>query len=481
MITLNVKTMRRALSGFSKITLRTLKNPTLQSVRFTAKGGTLHLSVTDLDQTLQFTPEGTAHEDGDFLVPLEKLRSCCKNEKAGTRLHFHPERDRILIHIDDGSITSEISCDLLPIKDYPDPPRTKGQSTEIPATGVRAIREATGSASDDPTREILNSVFLDSDNVVATNGRILYRSTGLNLDLVESLIIPCEKAISLLDGENPAVLQSSGNPKAREHTLVQDDWAWTFRRKDGTYPNYTQVLPKSDEDRIEIQLSDSDVELLERLARLPFADEREPFAGLCLEAGDLLLRIGRGSERQVFRLNPASIRGGVDTHVFFNYNFMMVGLKHGLRTLSMKDEIGSVLLLDDHRTQLFMPLRYEAQKGEWKVTQTSPGAAATPASVAKAPVPKEPAKQAACAVSSPAKTAPSPEASSVRNEGSEDADAIAVLIEEATRLRDSLKEDLSGLSHLLKTARRASREQTDLEREHRGLKRSIRTLQRIEV
>jgi hypothetical protein len=56
-----------------------------------------------------------------------------------------------------------------------------------------------------------------------------------------------------------------------------------------------------------------------------------------------------------------------------------------------------------------------------------------------------------------------------------------VLIDEATRLRESLKENLTGLGQLLKTARRASREQTDLEREHRGLKRSIRTLQKIEV
>jgi hypothetical protein len=58
---------------------------------------------------------------------------------------------------------------------------------------------------------------------------------------------------------------------------------------------------------------------------------------------------------------------------------------------------------------------------------------------------------------------------------------LKVLIEEATQLRDSLKESLSGLGQLLKTARRVSPEQTDLEREHRGLKRSIRSLQKIEV
>ncbi len=480
MITLDVKTMRRALSGFSKLNLRTLKNPILQAVRFTAQGGTLRLSATDLDQTLEFSCRGTAHEDGDFLIPLEKLRSCCKGEKAGTRLHFHPEADRHLIHIDDGSVTSEIASDPLPVGKYPDTPATDRAMTEIPAAGVRAIREATGSASTDPTRAILNSVLLQPDNVVATNGRILYRSNSLSLDIKDSLIVPAQKAIRLLDPEAPAMLYGPSNGKAREHRLEQGEWSWTFRAVDGTYPNYSQVLPKNEETRTVIELSDADLELLERLARLPFTREKDALAGLRRAGNELRLMIGRGKDRQVYALKPDSIEGGRDAEVFFNYNFLLEGLKHGLRTLTIKDELDPLILKDAHRVQLFMPLRHHAEPGEWKITQSGVKTDAKPAP-ANAREPKAAPKLAAESVSAPVKTAPMTMAPDRPQGKAEEPDGIQILIEDATQLRDSLKESLSGLGRLLKTARRVSRERSDLEREHLTLKRSIRSLQKIEV
>jgi hypothetical protein len=56
-----------------------------------------------------------------------------------------------------------------------------GQPT--PPGFIRTLVEAQSAASDDATRYILNSVFVTSTHVVATNGRQLYASNSLALKL----------------------------------------------------------------------------------------------------------------------------------------------------------------------------------------------------------------------------------------------------------------------------------------------------------
>jgi hypothetical protein len=61
----------------------------------------------------------------------------------------------------------------------------------------------------------------------------------------------------------------------------------------------------------------------------------------------------------------------------------------------------------------------------------------------------------------------------------EDEDSFAVLMREAGELRDRMRETVADLGRLLKTARAAHREHSDLNREHCAVKRTIRSLQTI--
>lgn len=484
MITMNVKTVREALRGFGKLNPGARKNPALHTVRFTPEEeGVVKLAATDLDHQLVHKCGGTADGNEDFLIPVEKLRGCVKNQKAGTRLHFHAEDgDRHLIRIDDGTVVSEVGCGVQPVGDYPDFGSAGKRLTEIPASGVRAIREATGSASTDPTRLVLNSVLLEPGGVVATNGRVLYRSNSLNLDIGESIAIPNHRVIGLLDPESPAVLYGPEKKGDRAYRLVQDGWEWDFRSVDGTYPDYTQVLPRDEEERVRIELSDGDAELLERVNRLPFVGKKDAFAGLRRRGNELRLMAGRGEDRQVCQLNPSSIKGGGDTHVFFNYTFLMEGLRNGMRNLSLKDELAPVTMRGDGKTQLFMPLRGNQTEEDWKLTRAH-ARAQTPASEAAETHEaggngRSPETESAAGSDAPKAGAESPAPVDTRREQE---DGIAELIREATQVRDSLKDTVGGLNRLIKTARRAGRRHSDLEREHAALKKSVRSLQKIEV
>jgi DNA polymerase-3 subunit beta len=468
MITLDVKTLREALRGFGKLNLRACKNDALKTVRFKSEAGVLRLFATDLDQSLIYTCEGQDHENGDFLVPLERLRASVLGAKANALLYFHPEEEATLIHIKDGGITSEIRCQPVPLKSYPEWQEAPTRLTSLTKDVVEALQQASGSASSDPNRYILNSVYMEPGGVVATNGRILYRATPLDLKLRNPLIVPNFKSLGLFDPEQPAQLLGDAQKPRALHGIAQGAWIWYFRPLDGTYPNYQQVLPKDESERVEIELSTSDVELLEGLARLPFTKTKDACATLRRLRGDLRLRIGAGDDRQVHQLRPVSIKSGSDTEVSFNFNYLMEGLRNGMRTLSFKDEIGSLTLRDDSRFQLFMPLRGNGGKQDWTVTHA--GRSETEA----APASRKPARAAALAVK--------PEAS-VRSSASAEPekDALADLIREATELRDSLKGVCSGIGQLIKAARRAGREHSDLEKEHQSLKRSVRSLQKLEV
>ena len=473
MITLKVKTIREALRGFSKLNLRTCKDPILLTVRFKSSENRIRLSATDLDQQLTYhCQDGISHEDSEFLIPIAKLRSCCKGEKPETRLHFHPETDRHLIHIDDGVMTSEIGCEVLPINKYPGFEAPKHLLTEIPAFGVRAIQEATGSASDDPNRYILNGVLLEPGNVVATNGRILYRSNSLSLDLKNSLILPNHRAITLLDPNSPVTLYGPKEDPRGVYCMGQGDWDWFFRAVDGTYPNYNQVIPRDETDRVVIELSKQDLELFERVARLPFAGKEDAYSGFRRVGKELRLMVGMGDDRQVYQLNPVSIEGGQDLSAFFNFTFLMEGVKNGMRTLTLKDELAPLIMKAKSKMQLFMPLRGNQTESDWKVTQVQAPKAAVKTEPPKV---KPPEKVAACATKTEAVVQKKDEP----KESEED--PIAALIREATELRDTLKDSAGGLTQLIKTARRVSREHGELEKDHLALKKSVRSLQKIEV
>ena len=155
------------------------------------------LTATDLDAFATVRLEQPAEgEPLALLVPYEELaqtvKTCGKDENIlvapGAKRHrLHPIRTRQQF--------AETKVESLPVEEFPETPRFKGDAIPLPDTVRTSIHEALQCASTDETRLILNGAYLDVSKpeahyVVGTDGRHLFSSNSFSLPLKNSLIIP---------------------------------------------------------------------------------------------------------------------------------------------------------------------------------------------------------------------------------------------------------------------------------------------------
>lgn len=459
MITIPVKPLREALSGFNRLALAQQKLPVLRSVLVKSENGWLSLAGTDLDQRLTYQTRIENPDKEEILVPLDTLKGVVKNRSVRAEIRIHPGTQRHRIQIKEGEDITEVGCSALDVRKFPADETGLEKLTVLPEAAMTSILDAVPTASTDPTREILQSILVEPESVVSTNGQQLFRSNSLKLDLSDSVMVPAMKTLKVFDpGKTAHLFRSKGKrPVLR---LLQGDWEWTFRSPEGQYPDYRQVFPKSDENRVKVVLSEADVSLIQELGRLAELTDKNALTGLRVEKGKLLLMVGSKDNRQVHPLQPERIEGEGTRFVFFQYSFLLLGIGQGMRRLSLLDELSSVVMEGDHRMNLFMPVRGVVAEAEWGKRLISREGKDKPAPTPE-PVPTK--------------------AESPTGKDKEADDPLAVLMDETTAIRDRLRDLAGDLNQLVKGVRRVQRDRSERERDHTALKRTIRSLQRLGV
>src|SRR5690606_8578442 len=116
-------------------------------------------------------------------------------------------------------------------------------------------------ASSDETRHILQGAFLDTSGkgrnahrIVGTDGRHLFSSNSLHLPQVKSpVILPDHKLWQWkpLAESRPWTLRLGAAPKSGDGTtpfrIEGPHWSVTGSTVEGNYPNYRQVVPRSEQ------------------------------------------------------------------------------------------------------------------------------------------------------------------------------------------------------------------------------------------
>ena len=131
--------------------------------------------------------------------------------------------------------------------------------------------------------------------------------------------------------------------------------------------------------------------------------------------------------------------------MFFQYRFLRLAMAQGMRAISIWDELSAVVLGANHRLNLFMPVRASVTETDWK----------------REPVPRSPAKTAL-------DTGETANPSVFSNEEQTE-DPLDHLMEEALSLKNQIRELLGNLSAQVKGVRRAKKERSEKERDHRAL------------
>ena len=358
-------------------------HPILSNVLVTADEVTNKISLTgfDLNLGIQTSFDATVTQSGAITIPsrlLSEIVSKLPNESP-VSLTVEESSDNILLKSDRGSFNIK----GIPSDDYPKLPFVEsGTSLEIdPSSFLKALKMTIFSSSNDESKQLLTGVnFKFKKSILesaATDGHrlavILNNDQDLNLqdnseDLKESefnlsVTIPTrslreiEKLVSFKSHENSIKLFYDKG----QVVFISSNQIITTRTLEGTYPNYSQLIPDSFSKVFKFN-KNSFIESLERIAVL--ADQQssvvkinlndDNYASISADAQD----IGNAEE-----LLPVTF-SGEKLEIAFNVKYLL----EGLRVISSENVLlkcnlsttPAVLVPDDNITSftyLVMPVQ----------------------------------------------------------------------------------------------------------------------------
>jgi len=358
-------------------------HPILSNLLVTADEVTNKISLTgfDLNLGIQTSFDATVSQSGAITIPsrlLSEIVSKLPNESP-VSLTVEELSDNILLKSERGSFNIK----GIPSDDYPKLPFVEsGTSLEIdPVSFLQALKMTIFSSSNDESKQLLTGVnFKFKKSILesaATDGHrlavILNNDQDLNLqdnsdDLTESdfnlsVTIPTrslreiEKLVNCKSHENPIKLFYDKG----QVVFISANQIITTRTLEGTYPNYSQLIPDSFSKVFKFN-NNSFIESLERIAvladqqssvvKIKLNDDR--YASISADAQD----IGNAEE-----LLPVTY-SGEKLEIAFNVKYLL----EGLRVISSENVLlkcnlsttPAVLVPDDNITSftyLVMPVQ----------------------------------------------------------------------------------------------------------------------------
>ena len=321
-------------------------HPILSNILVTADEVTNKISLTgfDLNLGIQTSFNASVSQSGAITIPsklLSEIVSKLPNESPVT-LTVENSSDNILLKSERGSFNLK----GIPSDDYPKLPFVEsGTSLEIdPLSFLKALKMTIFSSSNDESKQLLTGVnFKFKKRILesaATDGHrlavILDNDQNLKLhdnnddlnvsDFNLSVTIPTrslreiEKLVSLKSNENSIKLFYDKG----QLVFIASNQIITTRTLEGTYPNYSQLIPDSFSKVFNFN-KNSLVESLERIAVL--ADQQssvvkinindDSYASISADAQD----IGNAEE-----LLPVTF-SGEKLEIAFNVRYLLEGLK----------------------------------------------------------------------------------------------------------------------------------------------------------
>ena len=300
-LTIDRGVLIKALSHVQNVVERRNTIPILSNVLLEADGAALSLTATDLD--IEASDSTIAHVDqsGSITAPAQTFFDVVRKLPEGSDIELTLDAEANRLSIASGR--SRFSLPTLPASDFQTMSREDvDNSFEINAAEFRRLIDKTKFAiSTEETRYYLNGIYLHGAEADGGKGRVLrsVATDGHRLALAEveapdgaqmlpGIIIP-RKAVAeirrLLDDatENVEVSASEAKIVVRvgEAVLVS-------KLIDGSFPDYTRVIPKSNEAILNVTNADFR-NAVDRVATVSV--ERSRSIKLSLESQKVVLQV----------------------------------------------------------------------------------------------------------------------------------------------------------------------------------------------
>ena len=357
-LTIPARELHTALTGLAKVTPRKASLPILQGVLIEAAGNTVRLTSTDLDSTVSYTVVNAAVTEPGLAIVADAKRL--------RELVTQASKDDAVISTADTLVRIRLQGPLgaresvLAIADPTEwpaiPPEIPVQDANAPFTEL--YRTLLPFASTDETRYVLNGVAIDVDkkgtHMVATDGKRLTAFSTAAMPITETVIIPHSKFLAWTQlGAECRI----GVSKEGLFRFVSGPWSFTTRLIEGQFPNWRQVVPRS-EGPNGIDLADADLRLLEDAVRtLPGGDEGEKGIHLSAHAGGLRVSACDPNLGWSHRDLPVSRCFGDGTAV--NRAYFLDAVRAGFTQFRWTDARSALLSNTKTGRHVLMPLRQE--------------------------------------------------------------------------------------------------------------------------
>ncbi len=496
--TLPIAELKPALAGLGKVIAKRCPLPVLGTIKLErTSDGWVALTGTDLDHYITVRLEQPAAGQPDaLLIPYEDLLQTCKACRNGEEILVEKTgKATAAIKYRIGQQFVETKVESLPVEEFPELPRFKGDAIALPDTLRHAIHEALQCASTDQTRLILNGAYLDvskpaASYVVGTDGRHLFSSNSFTLPLAQSLIIPSHKFIGWkefnADGEWQLKVAPAETKNGSSHLqLSSRRWRFISRQLDGNYPNWRQVVPGASTFATTIEFDSNAVEaVIQTIGRMPCDDVVNFAIGLERIDGQLAL-LGRapGAEEWT-RIEVPDVKcRGLDVRIFLNRNLLTKALQFGLTKVEMIDAMSPLRFSDAGRQMIVMPTRPNpAPTPVPPTTPANPVAAAEPEAGNESSAPNPPPSPA-----EQPERKPMPDKSNGSNSAttsltpSPEKPALETALAQIEILRGDFRNSLVGLNQLTDRLKQAQRESKASEKEVQSVRQTLRQIQAVRI
>ena len=343
-IVCNQNEFNNAIQLVSKAVASRPTHPILANVLLAADQGTNKISLTgfDLNLGIQTSIEATVKRSGAITIPSKLLSEIVNKLPSETPVLIDVDSDseNISIKSDRGSFNLKgISSD-----DYPNLPFVEsGTSLNIdPTSFLKALKLTIFASSNDDSKQLLTGVnftfkqkYLESASTDGHRLAVVLIENKDSTEKIETELAPEENlsvtipSRSLREIEKLISLQNSSNSiklfyDKGQIVLISSNQIITTRTLEGTYPNYSQLIP-DDFSKIFTFNTKKFTEALERIAIL--ADQQSSVVKIKLDENDFASisadaqDIGNASE------SLSVIYTGGNFDIAFNVRYLLEGLK----------------------------------------------------------------------------------------------------------------------------------------------------------
>jgi DNA polymerase III subunit beta len=298
-VTLERAALLKSLGHVHRVVERRTTIPILSNVLIRAENGGLRLQATDLDLEVVETSAADVGEPGSTTVPAHTFYDIVRKLPDGSQVVLEQTGEAGTMVIRSGR--SRFTLQTLTEADFPDlatgdmPVRFELSAAEL----KRLIEKTQFAISTEETRYYLNGIFLHTLDVegasmlraVATDGHRLARvemPAPAGADGMPGVIVP-RKTVSevqrLFEDPNGAVSIELSATKIR---FSMGDVVLTSKLIDGTFPDYSRVIPQHNEKRLTVAKADF-VSAVDRVSTI--SSERGRAVKLAVQEGKLTLSV----------------------------------------------------------------------------------------------------------------------------------------------------------------------------------------------